>query len=162
METTSEYLKKLLPAFKKYYTIKEENITPPFSAEAVFSSHNEQYFLIKQAKIADIDSNDFVYFAETENLSKENFNNFVQTAWNNGMEKVHPYNGHRNSDVTLFIIASKFEDKIEKQIKKTKLSKTYKFGIWGWSNFRLIAIELSSNKIAYNRLGKDLKSLLAK
>lgn len=159
---TKEYLKKLLPAFKKYYTIKEDAITPPFSAQAVFSSHNEQYFLVKQAKIADIDSNDYVYFAETQKLTEEELNRFVKAAWDDGMAKVHPYNGHRNSDVTLIIIADSFEENIAKKIKKTKLSKTYKLGIWGWSNFRLIAIELSSNQTAYNRLGKDLKSLLAK
>lgn len=159
---TKEYLSKLLPAFKKYYTIKEADITPPFSAEAVFRSHNEQYFLIKQAKIADIDSNDFVYFAQAKNLTKEELEGFVNKAWDAGMEQVHPYNGHRNSDVTLIIIADSFDSNIPKIIKKTKRSKTYKWGIWGWSNFRLIAIELTSNQIAYNRLGKDLKGLLAK
>jgi len=33
------------------------------------------------------------------------------------MAKVHPYNGHRNSDVTLIIIADSFEENIAKKIK---------------------------------------------
>mgnify|MGYP003300461203 CR=1 FL=1 len=45
--------------------------------------------------------------------------------------------------------------------KKTKLSKTYKLGIYGWSNFRLCAMELSSGQIYCNKFGSDLKKILA-
>ena len=43
----SQVIKKLLPAFQQYYTIKENDVTPPFCAEAEFRSHNEQYFLVR-------------------------------------------------------------------------------------------------------------------
>ena len=55
-------IKKLLPAFEQYYTVNKES-EPPFCAQAEFRSHNEQYFLVRSAHIADIDSNEFVYFA---------------------------------------------------------------------------------------------------
>ena len=61
-------IKKLLPAFSQYYTIKEVDVTPPFCAEAEFRSHNEQYFLVRSAHIADIDSNEFVYFSAADSL----------------------------------------------------------------------------------------------
>ena len=59
----SQALEKLLPAFRQYYTINNDTPTQPFVAEAEFRSHNEQYFLVRSAHIADIDSNEFVYFA---------------------------------------------------------------------------------------------------
>ena len=30
----SDAIKQILPAFEQYYTVKKENITPPFCAEA--------------------------------------------------------------------------------------------------------------------------------
>ena len=48
-------LDQILPAFQQYYTIKKEDVTPPFCAEAEFRSHNEQYFLVRSAHIADIE-----------------------------------------------------------------------------------------------------------
>lgn len=156
-----ESLEKLLKSFERYYTIKKEDVANPFTAEAEFRSHGEQYVLLKIAKIADIDSNDYVYFKTTESLSGEELKSLVQAAWTTGLEKVKPYSGHRNSDVTLIILAEKIDASVQKLIKKTKLSKSYKWSFWGWSNFRLAAMELSSGGIYTNRLGSDLKKILA-
>jgi len=156
-----ESLEKLLKSFERYYTIKKEDVANPFTAEAEFRSHGEQYVLLKIAKIADIDSNDYVYFKTTESLSGEELKSLVQAAWTTGLGRVKPYSGHRNSDVTLIILAEKIDASVQKLIKKTKLSKSYKWSFWGWSNFRLAAMELSSGGIYTNRLGSDLKKILA-
>ena len=55
--TASEALDKLLPAYSGYYTIKKENVTSPFNAEAEFTCHTENYVLVKAAKIAEISKN---------------------------------------------------------------------------------------------------------
>ena len=69
--TPGEALERVLRSYQTYYNIKTEAVEPPFAAEAIFGSHNEQYFLIKKAKVADIDTNETVYFATEESLSKE-------------------------------------------------------------------------------------------
>ena len=69
--TPGEALGRVLRSYQTYYNIKTEAVEPPFAAEAIFGSHNEQYFLIKKAKVADIDTNETVYFATEESLSKE-------------------------------------------------------------------------------------------
>lgn len=163
-------IKKLLPAFSQYYTIKEVDITPPFCAEAEFRSHNEQYFLVRSAHIADIDSNEFVYFAATDCLDSENLEEFIKTAWATGLEKVHPYNGHRNSDVSLLIFTKSISPETALQVKKTKLYKSYKFSLHGWSHFKLAVCKLpddtqtDSSKIEVytNRQGKDFIKLVKK
>jgi hypothetical protein len=80
-------INKILPAFEQYYTIKKEEITPPFCAEAEFRSHNEQYFLVRSAHIADIDSNEFVYFAAADSLDSSKLEELVKAAWNAGLAK---------------------------------------------------------------------------
>lgn len=158
----SQALEKLLPAFRQYYTINKDAPVQPFLAEAEFRSHNEQYFLVRSAHIADIDSNEFVYFAGVPVLDDGTLMQLVSKAWATGLEKVHPHEGHRNSDITLIILADKIAEETQITIKKTKLYKSYKFSFWGWSNFKLAAAELLNQGIYSNRLGKDYRKLLEK
>ena len=157
----SEAIEKILPAFEQYYTLIKQP-TPPFCNEAEFRSHNEQYFLVRSAHIADIDSNEFVYFAAPEELTTSKLNELVNAAWLEGLKKVKPYSGHRNSDISLIIISSKINDDTKKTVKKIKLHKSYKFSFYGWSNFKLAAVELDSHSIYFNRFGKDYLKLLEK
>ena len=159
MELT-QVIEKLLPAFEQYYTVKKENVTPPFCAEAEFRSHNEQYFLVRSAHIADIDSNEFIYFATSEDLQDEKLGELINAAWNTGLAKVQPYNGHRNSDVSLLIFTKTISPEIIKTIKKTKLYKSYKFSLYGWSHFKLAVCNTSDMEVYTNRQGKDYAKLI--
>ena len=158
----SQAVEKILPAFTQYYTIKKDDVTPPFCAEAEFRSHNEQYFLVRSAHIADIDSNEYVYFATCDELTEQSLSDFVNTAWETGLQKVHPHSGHRNSDISLIIFTDKISDETKFRIKKTKLYKSYKFSFYGWSNFKLAVCDLSDMNTYSNRLGKDFAKLIKK
>ena len=158
----SDAIKQILPAFELYYTVKKEEITPPFCNEAEFRSHNEQYFLVRSAHIADIDSNEFVYFADPEELTSEQLNELVNAAWNAGLAKVRPYNGHRNSDVSLLIFTKSITPETINSIKKTKLYKSYKFSFYGWSHFKLAVCNTSDMEVYTNRQGKDFAKLIKK
>ena len=161
MELT-EAINKILPAFEQYYTIKKDDITPPFCREAEFRSHNEQYFLVRSAHIADIDSNEFVYFADPEELTSEKLSELVKAAWEAGLAKVRPYNGHRNSDVALLIFTKSLAPETIQIIRKTKLYKSYKFSLHGWSHFKLAVCNVSSFELYSNRQGKDFAKLIKK
>ena len=158
----SQAIEKILPAFERYYTIKKDEVTPPFCAEAEFRSHNEQYFLVRSAHIADLDSNEFVYFADCEELTEELLSDLVNTAWTSGLARVHPHSGHRNSDISLIIFTDKLSDASKIKIKKTKLYKSYKFSFYGWSNFKLAVYSLSEMAAYSNRQGKDFAKLIMK
>jgi len=155
-----EALEQALDAYRRYYTIDRENPTAPFDAEAVFDMHGEQYFLIKSAKITDIDSREFAYFKTTEELTQEDLDAWDRIAWETGMKKVQPSSSHRNTDVSLVIIAAHLSPEMEKAIRKKKHYQSYAWGLKGWSNYRLIAIGLSEGNIAYNRQGESLKKTL--
>ena len=159
---SSDAIQKILPAFEQYYTVKKDEITPPFCAEAEFRSHNEQYFLIRAAHIADIDSNEFVYFANPDELNNEKLEELVNSAWNTGLAKVRPYNGHRNSDVSLLIFTKSISPETAITIKKTKLYKSYKFSFHGWSHFKLAVCCTSDMEVYTNRQGKDYAKLIKK
>lgn len=158
--TTDEALEKILKAYTRYYNIYTENIEDPFCAKAVFASHNEQYFLVRAAKVADIDSNEIVYFAKKETISADEIKSISDIAWEKGLENVNPEYGHRNSDVTLYLICDSLDDNAKSAVTKLKHSKNYKFGIFGWSDFNLVTIECSTNNTVFNRHGRSLKKLV--
>lgn len=158
--TKEEKLESVLKSYTRFYNIKREEVEPPFDAEAEFISHNEQYILVKAAKIAEIDSNEFVYFKLVDRLTVETLTKLDKTAWERGLSKVNPGPGHRNSDVSLIIIADKIDENAFKLVRKLKHSKSYLFTFHGWSNYKLIAIDLSDNRTTYNRQGRMLKKII--
>lgn len=160
--TASEALDKLLPAYSGYYTIKKDNVTSPFNAEAEFTCHTENYVLVKAAKIADIDSNEFVYFSTQQSLDSFLLSELSNIAWKAGLERIKPYYGHRNSDVTLIVITESGSGDLKKAARKLHMSKDYKFGIYGWSNFKLCVLDLSVRKAFSNYHGSDIKKILYK
>lgn len=157
----TEELEKLLPAFKRYYNIKVENVTEPFAAEAEFCTHDEQYFLLKSAKLFESESKEYIFFATEEQLTSSRLEELDQKAWSECMDRVRPDEGHKNTDAALIILADKIEEEAFNRIKKIRHYKSYCFSIHGWSNYRLIAIELSSGRVVHNRLGQSLKKLIS-
>ena len=135
--TPGEALERVLRSYQTYYNIKTEAVEPPFAAEAIFGSHNEQYFLIKKAKVADIDTNETVYFATEESLSKDRLLELDSIAWERGTANVQPSSNHRNSDVALIILTGHAEEDALTQVKKCKHYQSY---LWGFHGLSLIHI----------------------
>ncbi|MBR1721975.1 MAG: hypothetical protein IJ727_05775 [Treponema sp.] len=169
---SNEALEQLLHSYEAYYNVSVQDVEAPFVAEASFKSHNEQYMLVKAAKVADIDSNEFVFFyLEDENIGQSGFisaslppekiTELARLAWERGLSRISPYYGHRNSDVTLIILSKKISEESFRQIKKLNHYKSYKFGLYGWSAFRALAYESSTGRAVTNRRGSDLKKLVA-
>ena len=158
--TRDELLPRLTKAFYTYYDVKEDGVEPPFVAEAYFASHNEQYMIIKAAKIADIDSCEYVYFASEEVLDCNRLNELSDVAWKRALDRIVPFYGHKNSDVTLFILADSMDETVKKSAASLKKSISYKHGLFGWSNFKLVTIECSEGSATFNRQGRTLKKLV--
>lgn len=160
--TAREALPALLKSFIRYYDIKEEGVQPPFAAEAEFHSHEEQFFLVKQAKLSEAESKEFVFFAVSEHLTLDELKMLDEAAWQTGMSRVFPHDGHRNSDVVLIILADKVDADAAALIKKLKRYESYKRTLHGWSHYRVIVRDMSTGKVTFNRMGRTLKNVLSK
>ncbi|MCD7746611.1 MAG: hypothetical protein LUI13_15245 [Lachnospiraceae bacterium] len=157
----TESFEKLVGRFETYYDVKREDVTSPFDAEAVFHSHDEQFFLVRSATISEAESHEYVYFAKRDSLDAEMLRTLDVKAWEAGLSHVNPHKDHRNSDVTLIILAERISDEAAALIPGLRHYKSYRFSLQGWSQYRLIAVESSSGRIVYNRQGKDLKKLVS-
>ena len=74
-----------------------------------------------------------------------------------GLAKAVPKANHRSSDVTLVILAGSVTPEAARAAKKRKRSKTYKFGFWGYSHFRLVVYDLSADTCVSNSMGASHK-----
>lgn len=159
--TLQEALDKLLPSFQRYYNIRTEGVEAPFAAEAIFQSHNEQYFLIKSARISEMNDHETIYFYTAENLSAADLSSIDACAWERGTANIELNSKHHSTNVAMIVIADKIDDDAFRLVKKLSHSKSYKLGIYGYSSYRLVAIELSTGKVAHNRQGHDLGKLVS-
>lgn len=158
-ERTAAAIKRIVSAFHAYYDVNDVDPIEPFSAEATFRLHDEQYFLIKKAKVSEVDTNEFVYFGEAGDLTEEQYRVFENIAWEDGLRRADPKPNHRNSDVTVVLVAERVGEECEQAIKKSKHHVSYKFSFHGWSTYRVVVYDLSRGKILYNRRGQELKKV---
>ncbi|MEE3395017.1 MAG: hypothetical protein VZQ97_03740 [Candidatus Onthomonas sp.] len=157
--TRAEFLDRLLAAFQRYYNISRENATPSFAAEAAFHSNNEQYFLFKSAKLSDAESHEYIFIASEEHLDLADAERLDRLAWETGLSRVTPHSGHRNTDITLILLADTIAPEAMAMVKKTHRYQSYRHMLHGWSDYRLVALELSTGQLTYNRKGQSLRKL---
>jgi hypothetical protein len=131
-----------------------------FDAEAVFDSKGEQYFLIKAAKVAEMNTAEYVYFKKLKKLSADVLKELDTKAWELGISHVNPSPGHKNTDAVLIVVADSIDEDARTFIKSIKHSKNYKFALHGYSNYRLVAIEASEGKAYFNRQACILMGLV--
>jgi hypothetical protein len=150
---------KVLKLYQGYYDINVENAFPPFVAEATFHVDGANYFLMKTAVIARQESYEYVFIAEEEKLTEARVRELDEIAWEEGFSRIQPHSEHRNSDVTLVIVTDHVDDTVRNCVKKLRHYKSYKLGLWGWTNYRVIILDEAQGQLTYNRQGDSLKSL---
>lgn len=164
--TAKEILDRLLRAYGHYYDVTRFEETSGstnaslFAAEAVFHSHEEQYFLVRSARIAEAESHEYVFFALEGALTADRLRELTDAAWNEGTARTVPHKDHRNTDTVLIVLADRVETDALALIPKLKHYRSYRWGFQGWSHFLLFAVEASTGRCAWNRQGRRLRKLI--
>lgn len=151
----------LIDAYKGYYNIKREDVTAPFDAEGYLSNEAEQYFLVKAAKIAFVNSYEYVYFRKCPRIDADTLTELDRIAWETGISEVRPDTNHKNTDVALIVVADVVTQDLRDRIDTFKHSKNYMLGFHGFSNYRLVVIEAPSKTVLTNRRGRELRDFVA-
>ncbi|MBP3493148.1 MAG: hypothetical protein J6J83_00880 [Oscillospiraceae bacterium] len=157
--TANEALQILLRSYMRYYNVKEEDVAEPFAAEAAFHSKDVQYFLVKSVKMSESESHEYIYFAVSDHLTLAQAQELDEAAWQRGMAQVDAKPGHRNTDIHLIVLADKMDDDAAKFLKKLHRYESYHHTFWGWSHYCVVAMETSSGRLVFNRMGQSLKKI---
>ena len=157
----SEVLERLLHAYSGYYDIRRESALPQFAAEAVFSLHDEQYFLVKAARISEADSKEIIFFALTQDLDGAEAEALCTAAWEEGLSRVCPGPNHHSTDIGLVILAQHMHEDAADAIRRFGRFKSYRFGLRGFSRFRSVAYDLEKHVIVRNKMGDTLEKVIS-
>lgn len=160
--TRDELLEKTLRSYAAYYDVNRDCPEEPFVAEAVFHSHNDAYFLVKSARIGEAESNEYVFFASVDNLDRTLLEQLDTAAWEIGVSRVRPHSNHRNTDISLIILASSVAEDAARAVPKLKHYKSYLMSLYGFSHYRLFVADLSNGNQLCNAQGRSMKKLFGK
>ncbi|MBE5807762.1 MAG: hypothetical protein E7317_05420 [Clostridiales bacterium] len=159
MNDLNQALDLLLRAHRRYYTI-HESAPAPFQAHAEFHMAEEQVFLTRNIKLNEVESSEYVYFALEEMLTPERLTALDEAAWRLGSAHFAPAWGRKGMDVVLVILTNELSAEAAQMIPRLRRSLSAGLSLKGWSNYRLIAMELPSGRVACNRLGRRLEKVL--
>ena len=160
--TKETVLKRLLLAHRAYFDVQEnhEYQGRVFPGYAEFHSHGEQYVLVKRAKLWEVDAHQYLFFVVTELLDERLLDDLVGFMKNEALGKVEPRPNHMSSDLVLVVVADSVDQGAATKLKRVRFRKSYRFGLWGWSDLKLAAVDLAGRRVVSNGAGKELCSTL--
>lgn len=126
-----------------------------FMGEFILS--NSKYFLSRQKVIWSYDNKEYIFVKSLQNISLNDFDNFIFPFSNFALNNVVNINeNHMSTYVTLFLTSPNIDLELSSLIKKFKKRRSYKFGLRGYSNFRIILFNTLTKEFFYNKDSKDI------
>ena len=163
METAmQERLTKLLDAYSHSYDIDrdvEEN-GHLWIATATYYLRDENYLISRQHVLSAVEQHEYLYFHVTDHLTAADLNALVDLSKRAGLCKVKPHKDHMFSNVGLILLANTIEPETQKIIRKTRFRKNYRLSLWGWTEYQLAAMEVSTNRFFANPAGAGARKIM--
>ena len=155
-------LEKLLLAHETWFDVYRDHEFEgrTFPGYAEFHTHGEQYVLVKRAKLWEVDSHEYLFFQTADSLDADDIQEWVDYMRESGIKQAKPQPNHMSSNITLVLIADSTSDDAAKAVRKARFRKNFKFGLEGWADLRLAAIDLAGQRVVTNGAGKDLTPTL--
>ena len=157
-----EKLNKLLNAYSHQYDI-DRNVEVEgfvYPATATYYLRDENYLISKQHVLSAVEQHEYLYFYLTDHLTADDLQSQIDLSKRAGLGKVKPHKDHMFSNVGLIVLANTISPEARKLIQKTRFRKNYKLSFWGWTEYQLAAMEVSTSSFFSNPAGKGAKKIL--
>lgn len=150
-----ERLDKLLEAYSHQYDIDRDVVVEGFTypATATYYLRDENYLISKQHVLSAVEQHEYLYFYLTDHLTADDLKSQIDLSKRAGLGKVRPHKDHMFSNVGLVILANTIDPEAQKLIKKTRFRKNYRLSFYGWTEYQLAAMEVSTNCFYSNPAG---------
>lgn len=156
------YFEALQRRYEKYFDV-EKNINildMDIDMFAKFSSLNAKTFLTKNDVIDSYSTNEYCFIKKFDKISKQDVLHFIEFLKRAADVFVKPGRNHMSTYVTgVFVCNCNISDEIKLFIKKFKYSRVYKFYLHGWSDLRLVLVNLQNEDIVTNRAAYNVKKV---
>ena len=157
-----EQLNKLLDAYSHQYDI-DRNVEVEgfvYPATATYYLRDENYLISKQHVLSAVEQHEYLYFYLTDHLTAEDLQSQIDLSKRAGLGKVKPHKDHMFSNVGLIVLANTISPEARKLIQKTRFRKNYRLSLWGWTEYQLAAMEVSTNCFYANPAGAGARKIL--
>lgn len=158
-----QIVKRLLLAHSAWYDVSEDYAFEgrTFDGYGEFHSYGERYVLTRRAKLWEVDTHDYLFILSVPNLTPDLLADLVSFMKEKALLKVEPKKDHMSSNLTLVVVCDHVDEQAARQLRRIRFRKNFKFGLEGWSDLRLAAIDLSSRGVFTNGAASNMRRTLA-
>lgn len=151
-------LERLLAAHAESFDVEHtcEFAGRAFHGHARFHSAGERYVLTRRAKLWGVNVFEHILFLCIDHLDQALLDELVAFMRTDALQEVELVPDHMTTYLSLVLIADSADDEALRAVRKTSFRKNFAFGLKGWADLRLCAVDLSTNIVAANAMGKDL------
>lgn len=125
-----------------------------FPAFAAYHSSGEAYVLSKKAKLWEVANHEYVFFESVPRYDEAALADDVAFMEGPALSVVEPGPNHMSSNLSLVVIADEVAPGVERAVRRVRFRKTYRLGIWGWTDLKVAVVDLSgSSEKGFKRPG---------
>lgn len=153
----SLFLEVLKDSYSAYYDIVEDVQTDlPLAFRGDYRDRDEHYWFTKTAQVWVNEKNEYAYIFAAESFDSGMIDRCVAYALEDGLPRVKPHKEHQCTNIKTVFIADELSEEAAKAVQKKRFTKSYKFGLHGFSNLLTGAVSLAERKTWANREGHEL------
>ena len=158
-DRSTELLERLLAAHAESFDIERDASFAGrnFDAHAQFRQDGERYVLTRRAKLWGISIFEHLLFQRIDHLSEAVLEDLLTFMRTEALEEID----HMTTYLSLVLIADSADEEALRTLKKTSFRKNFAFGLKGWTDLRLCAVDLARGKTVSNAQGKELGKTVA-
>ncbi len=86
----------------------------------------------------------------------------VDYALADGLPRVKPHKEHQCTNVKVIFLADRADDEVRRAVKKLSFTRSYRFGLWGFTNLLAGIVDLETQKTVTNAPGYELAPFFKK
>ena len=158
----SIYMENLISKYYKNFNIRKniDLCNKKINLFAEYKGIGARTFITQKDVIDKYEFNEYCIVNAYNAVNMEDvveYTEYLKTLIN---DLVKPHREHKSSTITGVIVCNTSVDKsVENFIEKFKFNKTYKLYFHGWSDIRLLLVDLSNNLVVSNKQGKSVKKV---
>ncbi len=116
---------------------------------------NSRYFAVKKVELYAVANYEHLFFYRVDGqLTSERFNHLIKVLQDNAEALIAPNDEHMSSVITLLIECDSIEAGLARIITKFKYKRSFKFGFYGWVDFKLMVVISSQRRAFENKMAR--------
>lgn len=155
------YIDLLIKRFERYFDIELNSHILGINVD-MFAKHyalNGRTFLTQKDVIDSYENNEFLFVKYYKYLNLKVVDEFIEFLKRAEGEFVKPSKNHMSTYINGILVYEEIDNLAVEKIKRFRNSKTFLFGLKGWFDTRLLAIDLGGQDIICNKEGKRVKKV---